>query len=86
MDNAQQHAASGTAQHRHIVNVVFRARIVRGRLRAGADGRLVGVRYVPVSDLADLTLYPDFRKELLTGIGNGFAAGARYFGNRWRDE
>lgn len=73
-------------KHRHIVNAYFLATVTGGTLAVGQDDkRLVGMEYVALEKLPHLTLYPDIRQDLLAGLKSGFAAGASYLGNLWRD-
>ncbi|GMV94904.1 MAG: NUDIX hydrolase [Candidatus Hydrogenedentota bacterium] len=70
---------------RHVVNLCFTAEIVSGAMQCGTDHRLEEVRFVPVSEIRDLTFYPDIRDELIPAIEQGFPRRAAYLGNLWRD-
>lgn len=73
-------------KHRHIVNIYFLASVVGGTLAVGAgDKRLVGMEFVPLDAVPNLTLYPDIRQDLVSGLASGFSEGTRYLGNLWRD-
>lgn len=71
---------------RHIVNLYFAAEILNGEAALGTDPRIVELRYVPVAELAALTLYPDIRDELAQAIRDGFSGAAPYLGALWREE
>jgi ADP-ribose pyrophosphatase YjhB (NUDIX family) len=71
---------------RHIINLVFTADIVGGKLQVGTgDKRLVAAKFVPVSRLPKLTLFPDIREQLVHGIEHGFPHDPLYLGNLWRN-
>ena len=73
-------------RQRHIVNLYFTAEIRSGKIVVGAsDKRLIDMKFVPMSRLLRLTLYPDIRKQLLKGLRTGFADPPRYLRNLWKD-
>lgn len=73
-------------KHRHIVNLYFTAEIFDGKIQVGTgDKRLVGMEFVPVSQLPGLTLYPDIRDELVRGLTSDFSDPPHYLGNLWKD-
>jgi ADP-ribose pyrophosphatase YjhB (NUDIX family) len=72
-------------KHRHVLNLYFRAEIVRGELACRTDERLKEVAFVPVSELSGLTFYPDIRESLVAAIRKGFGGRAVYLGNLWKD-
>jgi len=70
---------------RHILNLYFLAESDSGEPVVGhADKRLVGLEFLPVDQLSEITLYPDLRAEL-RGIIDGTWTGLRYLGNLWKD-
>jgi ADP-ribose pyrophosphatase YjhB (NUDIX family) len=71
---------------RHLVNLVFAGSIRGGTLRAGLDGRLVGVAWEPLEHLATLEMYPPIGPELLRSCREGPDAAVRVLGNVWRDQ
>lgn len=71
-------------KHRHILNLCFMADAIGGVLALGQDRRVAEAAFVPVRELAALTLYPDVREELVRGIRDGFGATPAYLGNLWR--
>ncbi len=72
-------------RHRHVLNLFFTAEVVGGELRVGNDPRLVGMVWVALEQLPELTFYPDVRESILRGVREGFGAGAQYLGNLWKD-
>jgi len=73
-------------KRRHIVNLYFTAAIRSGKIVVGvSDKRLVGMKFVPLSKLPNIKVYPDVRKELLAGLKTGFARPPRYLRNLWKD-
>ncbi|HEX3605495.1 MAG TPA: NUDIX domain-containing protein [Candidatus Dormibacteraeota bacterium] len=72
-------------QGRHLVNLVFAGEIRGGALRAGLDGRLVGVAWEPLAELTTLEMYPPIGAEVLHTCQEGPDAPVRVLGNVWRD-
>jgi ADP-ribose pyrophosphatase YjhB (NUDIX family) len=70
---------------RHIVSLYFRAEIAGGEPTLGDDPRIVELRFVGPDELAGLTVYPDIKDSLLTGLREGFPQGAPYLDVPWRD-
>ncbi len=71
---------------RHLVNLVYAGSLRGGTLRAGIDGRLVGVAWEPVEDLATLEMYPPIGPEVLACCREGLAGPVRVLGNVWREQ
>jgi ADP-ribose pyrophosphatase YjhB (NUDIX family) len=69
---------------RHIVNIVFTARLTGGALRCEADERLREAAFVPLDELDDLRLYPDLKAEVSRIARNPAPPAAHYAGNLWR--
>ena len=69
---------------RHIINLYFDAIITGGEPILGDDPRTVEVRFVGPDELAELTVYPDIKDHLLTGLRNGFPQGASYLDVEWK--
>ncbi len=68
---------------RHIVSIYFKVSYVSGELQVGEDeGNLIGVEYIKKSDLDNITLYPNTKKELKEYFENR-DSGIKYLGNRW---
>ncbi len=68
---------------RHIVNVYFKVSYVSGDLQVGLDGsNLIGVEYIKKSELENVILYPNTKKELKEYFENK-DTGIKYLGNRW---
>ncbi len=70
--------------HRHIVNLYFTARIVSGAPGPGEDHRVTDVQFLPVAELDQITMLPDFGATLKERIACGFTKGSRYLGDLWR--
>jgi 8-oxo-dGTP diphosphatase len=73
-------------QGRHLVHLVFAGSIRGGSLRAGMDGRLVGVAWELVEDLATLEMYPPIGAEVLRCCREGLEGAVKVLGNVWRDQ
>jgi len=68
---------------RHIVNVYFKVSYISGDLQVGLDGsNLIGVEYIKKSELENVILYPNTKKELKEYFENK-DSGIKYLGNRW---
>ena len=73
-------------KHRHIVNLYFTAEIRSGEIVVGtSDKRLIDIKFIPLSRLPRLTIYPDIRKQLINGLRTGFANHPHYLRNLWKD-
>ena len=73
-------------KHRHILNIAFLAEVTGGTLAVDThDQRLVGMEFHPIAELPHLTIYPDFRNDLIAAINSQFARGNHYLGNLWFD-
>lgn len=68
---------------RHIVNVYFKVSYISGDLKVGLDGsNLIGVEYIKKSELENVILYPNTKKELKEYFESE-NKGIKYLGNRW---
>ncbi|WP_028855780.1 NUDIX domain-containing protein [Psychrilyobacter atlanticus] len=68
---------------RHIVNVYFKVSYIGGDLQVGLDGsNLIGVEYIKKSELENVILYPNTKKELKEYFESE-NKGIKYLGNRW---
>ena len=68
---------------RHIVNIYFKVSYISGDLQVGLDeSNLIGVEYIEKSNLKDVILYPNTKKELQEYFKNK-DCGIKYLGNRW---
>ena len=70
---------------RHIVNLVFAARLTGGAHRVGTDPALRDARWVDPSELAGLDFYPPIAGVLADCLAEGLAGEVRFLGNVWRD-
>ena len=70
---------------RHIVNLVFAARVVGGELLPGRDGRLVDVGWHPVESLRDLPMHPPISAAVAECCAERLTGEVRVLGNVWRD-
>ncbi len=57
-----------SVDHPHVVVMYFRAEITGGEMLVGDDDVLTDVRWFDISELKDLTLFPDITHELLEAI------------------
>ena len=73
-----------TDKRRHIVNLYFTAEIIGGEMKLNVDERMAELKFMPLSELADLTFYPDTRNELLSAIREGFPHRSVYLENLWK--
>ncbi len=68
---------------RHIVNIFIKAKVVGGTMKLGDEPVLAGVDFLPLEDLAKLTLFPPVSDEILEALSGGSSKGIRYLGNLW---
>lgn len=68
---------------RHIVNIFIKAKVVGGTMKLGDEPVLAGVDFLPLEDLAKLTLFPPVSDEILEALSAGSSKGIRYLGNLW---
>ncbi len=71
-------------RRRHILNVVFQASITSGKAVRAETGILREVKFIPLTELKRLTIYPVFLKTLLPKLKKGIL-GKIYTGNSWND-
>lgn len=69
---------------RHTVNLVFQAVEMGGSLRSGRDERVQEAAFLPIEDLASLTVFPDIRRELREILDGYSRCKSLYLGNLWR--
>ena len=68
---------------RHIVNIFIKARVVGGTMKLGDEPVLVGVDFLPLEDLRELTLFPPVSDEILESLSANSNKGIKYLGNLW---
>lgn len=69
-------------QHRHVLNLYFRGRIVGGSLRIGQEAILDAIEFVDLSQLDSLALYPNVKQEI-QALDAGIKPKVLSLGNRW---
>lgn len=67
---------------RHIINIYATAKVVGGELRLGIEPMLADAAYMPISELAKITLYPPVADRILEAYKEGFKT-MQYLGNLW---
>jgi len=68
---------------RHIVNIYLTAHVVGGVLQVGDEPVLAGVDYVPMEELARLTLFPPIGKVVIESLPTSTKGCIKYLGNLW---
>lgn len=68
---------------RHIVNIFIKARVIGGTMKLGDEPVLAGVDFVPLEELARITLFPPVSDEILDCLASNSNRGIRYLGNLW---
>jgi ADP-ribose pyrophosphatase YjhB (NUDIX family) len=68
---------------RHIVNVFLTAHVVGGIMKVGDEPVLAGVDYLPVEELAKLTLFPPVGKQVVESLPSSTKGCIKYLGNLW---
>ena len=70
-------------KHRHVLNLYYRGEAVSGVLKQGEDKVISDLRYVPVTELKQLTFFPNVKQELMYILENSDVTIPRSLGNRW---
>jgi ADP-ribose pyrophosphatase YjhB (NUDIX family) len=68
---------------RHIVNIYLTAHVVGGVMKVGDEPVLAGVDYVPLEELARLTLFPPVGKVVIESLPSSTKGCIKYLGNLW---
>ncbi len=68
---------------RHIVHMNFLAEIKGGGPAALEEERVIGHKFVPLSEFAGYKFYPNIKKEIIEAAANNFEHGAAHLGLRW---
>lgn len=68
---------------RHIVNLFFEVEYISGELKIAEEDRIVGAKYIPISDLNKYTIFPNIKKELLNFYNQNKKKEIKYIGNIW---
>jgi ADP-ribose pyrophosphatase YjhB (NUDIX family) len=66
---------------KHIINMFFHVNYVAGNLKVGEEDRLKEAAYIDISEIDNIILYPNVKKELIEYF-NGIQA-IKYLGHRW---
>ncbi len=69
---------------RHVLHLVFHARLRGGDLKVGDEERLAEARFVPIAELSALELHPPMA-EVLENLARGLDPGRVYLGRLWKD-
>ena len=70
---------------RHIVNMVFAAKLISGSLSVGVDAALRDARWHSRESLAGLVVFPPVTDAIVSCWDEGFQGPVRVLGNVWRD-
>lgn len=69
---------------RHILNLTFLGEITGGELGVTCyDKRIKDIMFMPLSEIDNIKLYPNFKDELKNAIKNGFDKSNIYLGQLW---
>lgn len=68
--------------HRHIVNIFFKAEIIGGEIKLGNEEILDAVEFIDIDKIDEIIMYPLIKEELKQYINNGNPLG--YLGCRWQ--
>ncbi len=69
--------------HRHVVNLYYEGKIIRGELKMGNDEALYEVGFVDIEQIPELTFFPNVKAELLQWLKSPDSIQRRSLGNRW---
>ncbi len=67
---------------RHIVNLVFLVEQKGGTLHIGEEERLKSIKYIQCSQIYDMIIYPNTKKEIIEFLEKGKIT-QNYLGSRW---
>ncbi|MGE0494433.1 MAG: NUDIX domain-containing protein [Vulcanimicrobiota bacterium] len=70
---------------RHLLHLTFAGTLTGGHLRPSLDPRVCGARWVPLDELAGVTLHPPLAPQLLEALDGGYGHRDRFLGNLWVD-
>ncbi len=70
-------------QSRHIINIVFLAKIVSGKIHAEKDNRLKKAKFIEINELDKITLYPNYKKAIKRLFKKNFEVSSEYLGQIW---
>lgn len=71
-------------RHRHVIDFFFTGEILSGEIKMGEEDILKDIKFFPISELSEISFYPDIREELREGYDSGFSEPTRFLGNRWQ--
>jgi ADP-ribose pyrophosphatase YjhB (NUDIX family) len=71
--------------HRQVLNLYFQVTAARTELKVTPDGVLRDAAFYTLSQFAQMTVNPDVKTEILTGIQSGWKNSLSYLGNQWKD-
>lgn len=69
-------------QHRHVLNLFYWGKIIGGSLKVGKDDILINAAFRKISELPELLMYPNVKKEIIEIIQKRYQ-GKISLGNRW---
>jgi len=70
-------------RERHIMHLTFLAEITGGEAKKSEDERIIGHKFVRLSEIMDHKIYPNIKKEIIEAARSGFSGGAVHLGLRW---
>jgi len=70
---------------RHIVNLVFAARLIGGEHRLGSDHVLRDTRWLHRRDLTRLEFYPPMADAIVACLDENLEGPVRFLGNVWKE-
>jgi ADP-ribose pyrophosphatase YjhB (NUDIX family) len=70
---------------RHVVNIYLVGRVVGGAIAVPEGDIIDAVRFVPIAEFPDLTLYPPIMDHLLAAHAENFQGPIRHLGAMWAD-
>ncbi|MEZ7890788.1 MAG: NUDIX domain-containing protein [Candidatus Wallbacteria bacterium] len=70
-------------RERHIIHMNFLAEITGRTNNTLADERIIGHKFIPLSEFMNYKFYPNIKAELIEAAKNNFNQGAVHLGLRW---
>jgi len=70
-------------RERHIVHMNFLAKITGKTENIMEEERVIGNKFIPLSEFINYKFYPNIKAELIEAARNNFSQGAVHLGLRW---
>jgi len=72
-------------EHRHVVNIVLEGKMIGGEISVGEDYVLAEAKFVPISELPNLKIYPPNTDALMAYLKTGCKPAQAILDSIWED-